>query len=119
MEQFVDKIRNIKIEEDETMVSFDISNMYPSLPKQYVMAKVGKRINDENFNPSMNNKTLIELVTILVEFLSFPCSNQYYCMMKKMDYLLVHDRHQNLQNFIDKELKKFMLTECYIHHLYG
>ena len=29
--QFVDKIRNIKIEKNETMIIFDISDMYPSL----------------------------------------------------------------------------------------
>ena len=31
--KFVDKIRNIKLEQEETMISFDISGMYPILPK--------------------------------------------------------------------------------------
>ena len=43
-EQFVDKIRNIKLKEDETMISFDISDMYPSLPKQDVITEVVRRI---------------------------------------------------------------------------
>ena len=76
-EQFVDKIRNIKLEEDEIMISFDISDMYPSLPKQDVI-EVVRRTNDENFKPSMNKKALIELVIISVEFMSFSCDGQYF-----------------------------------------
>ena len=56
------------------MISFDISDMYPSLPKQDVITEVVGRINDENFKPSMNKKALIELVTISVEFMSFSCN---------------------------------------------
>ena len=57
-EQFVGKIRNVILEEDKAMISFDISHMYPSLPKQDVITKV-VRINDENFKLSMNKKALI------------------------------------------------------------
>ena len=49
-----------KVEEDKIMISFDISDMYPSLPKQDVITEVVRRINDENFKPSMNKKALIE-----------------------------------------------------------
>ena len=31
--QFVDKIKNVSLREGEKMVSFDIADMYPSLPK--------------------------------------------------------------------------------------
>ena len=77
-EDFVAKIKNIELEEHETMVSFGISDMYPSLPKQDVIAEVIRRINNENFKPSMNKEALIELVIISVEFMSFSCNNQYY-----------------------------------------
>ena len=60
------------------MISFDISDMFPSLPKQVVITEVVRRINDESFKPSMNKKALIELVIILVEFMSFSCNGQYY-----------------------------------------
>ena len=53
-EQLVDKIRNVKLEEDEKMVSFDISSMYPSLRKLVAITEVVRRINDKNFKPSMN-----------------------------------------------------------------
>ena len=75
---FVDKIRYAKLEEDETMISFDIPDMYPSLPKQDVITEVVRRINDENFKPSINKKALINLVIISVEFMSFSCNGQYF-----------------------------------------
>ena len=77
-EQFVDKIKNIKLEEDETMISFDISDMYPSLPKWDVITEVVRRINDENLKPSRNKKALIELQIISVEFMPFSCNGQYF-----------------------------------------
>ena len=50
-EQFADKIRNIKLEEDKTMVTFNISNIYPFLHKQDVITEVIRRINNKNFKP--------------------------------------------------------------------
>ena len=52
--------------------------MHPSLPKQDVITEVVRRINDENFKPSMDKKALIELVIISVEFMSFSCNGQYF-----------------------------------------
>ena len=60
------------------MISFNMLDMYPSLPKQDVITEVVTRINDENFKPSMNKKSLIELVNISAEYISFSCNNQYY-----------------------------------------
>ena len=60
------------------MISFDVSDMYPSLPKQDAITEVARRINEENFKPSMNKKALIELVIISVEFMSFSCNGQYF-----------------------------------------
>ena len=77
-EQFVHKIRIVILEEDETIISFDISDIYPSLPKQDVIAEVVRKINDENFKPSMNKKALIELEIISVEFMSFSFNGQYF-----------------------------------------
>ena len=60
------------------MISFDISDIYPSLPKQDVITEVVRRINGENVKTSMNKKAFTELVNISVEFMSFSCNNQYY-----------------------------------------
>ena len=56
----------------------DISDMYPSLPKQDVITEVARRNNDQNFKPSKNRKALVELVIISVEFMSFGWNGQYY-----------------------------------------
>ena len=108
-EQSVDKSRITKLEENETKISFDISDMYPSLPKQDVITEVARRINDENFKPLMNKKALIELVNISVGFIHFLVTINI--MSKKMDYSLAHQHSQHLQNYIYKELKKFIFTE--------
>ena len=52
-EQFVDKIGNIKLEEGKTMVSFDISDIYPSLPRQDVItaAKFSSHIKVQQMIP--------------------------------------------------------------------
>ena len=60
------------------MISFDISDMYPSLAKQNVITEAVRRINDEDFQPSMNKKALIQLVIISVEFMSFSCNGQCF-----------------------------------------
>ena len=52
--------------------------MYPSLPKPDVITEVVRRINDENFKPSMNKKALIKLVILLAGFMSFSCKGQYF-----------------------------------------
>ena len=51
-EKFVDKIRNIKLEENKKLIMFDISDMHPSLLKRDVITEVVRRINDEKFKPS-------------------------------------------------------------------
>ena len=36
------------------MVSFEILNIFPSLPKQDVFTEIVRRINDKNLTPSRN-----------------------------------------------------------------
>ena len=60
------------------MISFDISDMYPLLPKQDVITEVVRMINDKNSKPSMNKKVLIELVIISVELMSFSSNRHYF-----------------------------------------
>ena len=74
--------------------------MYPSLPKQDVITEVVRRINDENFKPSMNKKALIELVIISVEFMSFSCNGQYFDQkdgLPFLDCLIKRDNEGRLQ----------------------
>ena len=46
-EKFAKKIKNIKLEQEETIISFDISGMYPSLPKEEVVTEVIRKISDK------------------------------------------------------------------------
>ena len=116
-EQFVDKIRNIRLEEDETMISFNISDVYPSLPKQDVITEVARRINDENFKPSLNKKTLIELVIISVEFMSFSCNGQYYD--QKDGLFIGSPMSAAFAELYIQRVEEIHVYRRYIHHVYG
>ena len=116
-EQFVDKIRNVRLEEDETMISFNISDVYPSLPKQDVITEVARRINDENFKPSLNKKTLIELVIISVEFMSFSCNGQYYD--QKDGLFIGSPMSAAFAELYIQRVEEIHVYRRYIHHVYG
>ena len=92
------------------MISFDTSDMYPSLPKQDVITDVFRWINDENFKLSMNKKGLIELVIISVEFVSFSCNGQYF---DQKDGLFIGSPTSPVfaELYLYKELRKFMFIE--------
>ena len=92
------------------MISFDISDMYSSLPKQIVITKVVRRTHDKNFKPSMNKKALIELVIVSVEFMSFSCNDQYYDQINGL-FIGSPTSPAVAELYIYKELKKFMFIE--------
>ena len=45
---FVENIKHEKLSDDEQLVSFDIKDMYPSLPRYDVLSEVKNRINYNN-----------------------------------------------------------------------
>ena len=60
--------------DDEQFVSFDIKDMYPSLPRCDVLSEIKNRINGNNFVTSVD-----KCVSILsVEFMSFTIDQKYY-----------------------------------------
>ena len=60
--------------DDEQFVSFDIKDMYPSLPRCDVLSIIKNRINGNNFVTSVD-----KCVSILsVEFMSFTIDQKYY-----------------------------------------
>ena len=77
-EQFVNKLKNIQLQEGEKIVSFDIVDMYPSLPKQDVIKEVERRILSDSFQTKCNKETLVRLAKISLEFMSFRIGNKYY-----------------------------------------
>ena len=77
-EQFVNKLKNIQLQEAEKIASFDIADMYPSLPKQHVIKEVERRILSDGFQTKYNRETFVTLARIPLEFMSFRIGNKYY-----------------------------------------
>ena len=57
-EEFVNKIKGEKLLEGEKIVSFDIVDMYPSLPKIEVLNEITRRINQENYKANIKKDAL-------------------------------------------------------------
>ena len=76
-ESFVENIKHEKLSDDEQFVSFDIKDMYPSLPKYDVLSEIKNKINDNKFVNSIDKCALIELVTLPLEFTSFTIYQKY------------------------------------------
>ena len=91
--------------------------MFPSLPKQVVITEVVRRINGESFKPSMNKKALIELVIILVEFMSFSCNGQYYD--QKDGLFIGSPMSAAFAELYIQRVEEIHVYRRYIHHVYG
>ena len=76
-ESFVENIKHEKQSDDEQFVSFDIKDMYPSLPKYDVLSEIKNKINDNKFVTSIDKCALIKLVTLPLEFTSFTIDQKY------------------------------------------
>ena len=74
---FVKNIKDQKLIDDEQFVSFDIKDMYPSLPKYDVLSEIKNIINDNKFVTSIGKRTLIELAILSLEFMSFTIDQKY------------------------------------------
>ena len=77
-ESFVENIKHEKLSDDEQFVSFDIKDMYPSLPKYDVLSEIKNRINDNKFVTSVDRYALIELALFSLEFMLFTNDQKYY-----------------------------------------
>ena len=60
------------------MVSFDISDMYPSLSKNEVVQEVVRRVNETEFKPNIEKQVLIQLIWLSVKFMSFKINSKFY-----------------------------------------
>ena len=63
--------------DDEQFVSFDIKDMYPSLPKYDVLSEIKNIVNDNKFVTSIDKRALIELAILSLEFMSFTIDQKY------------------------------------------
>ena len=77
-EQLVSTIKNEKLDKNESMISFDISDMYPSLPKSEVLQEIERRIRKRSFKPKLKKTALIKLSQIAVKYMTFEINNEFY-----------------------------------------
>ena len=77
-EEFVRKIKGEQILEGEKLISFDIVDMYPSLPITDVLKEVIRRIKGETFQASIKKEGLIKLAQLSVAYNSFQINGKFY-----------------------------------------
>ena len=68
---FVENIKDEKLSGNEQFVSFDIKNLYPSLPKYNVLSEIKNRINDSKFVTTIEKCALIKPAILSLRFMSF------------------------------------------------
>ena len=77
-EDFINKIKNETLQENERIVSFDISDMYPSLSRKDVVQEAIRRVNTNEFKPNIPKETLIRLIFLSTKFMTFKINNKIY-----------------------------------------
>ena len=78
--QFVSSIKDVKLEADETLVSYDVKAMYPSIPQKEAVSITKDllyRDNDLKNKTSMKAESIISLLEICIE-------NTYFMFNKKL-----------------------------------
>ena len=96
-EQFVNKLKNIQLQEEEKIVSFDIADMHLPLPKQEVIKEVERRILSDSFQTKCNKETLVRLAKLH----SSSCrpESKIIILNKVMVYLSDRLHHPALPNY--------------------
>ena len=74
----IEDITYENLSNDEQFVSFDIKDMYPSLPKYDVLSEINNRINDTKFVTSMDKFASIELAILSLRCMSFTTDQNYF-----------------------------------------
>ena len=78
---FVDKARDLKVEEDEELVSYDVKALYPSVPRKDALEIVQKRLEEDvdlEKKTKMKPKTVIDLLSFLLENTYFIFNSKIY-----------------------------------------
>ena len=78
---FVDKARDLKVEEDEELVSYDGTALYPSVPRKDALEIVQKRLEEDvdlEKKTKMKPKTIIDLLSFLLENTYFIFNSKIY-----------------------------------------
>ena len=86
---FVDKCKNIKVAEDETLVSYDVTALYPSVPQEEAIQVFNHELmNDNNLEQKtkMRPESVVKLFKTCVETTYFIFKGRLY---KQIDGLAI------------------------------
>ena len=76
---FVNKLKHVRLLKDsEKLVSFDIADMYPSLPKEEVIREIERRVLNDNFKTKINKEALIILMRLSVKYMTISINDKFY-----------------------------------------
>ncbi len=78
---FVKKIKDVKIEEDEVMVSFNIVSLYPNVPLPEAIQAISDWLNTTNAN-DVQKDTLIDATRLCMYQNQFQFRNKFYKLRK-------------------------------------
>lgn len=78
---FAKKIKNIKIEEDEIMVSFDIVSLYPNIPLPEAIQAISDWLQSANIT-DLEKSTLIDATRVCMYQNQFQFRNKFYKLRK-------------------------------------
>ena len=79
--QLVDSIKDVKVEEDETLVSFDVVALYPSVPQDEALQLINEKlVHDENLHDraKIPAEKIMKLLKICVENTYFHFNGKMY-----------------------------------------
>ena len=108
---FVSMIKDVKVEDDETLVSYDVKALYPSVPQEEALQLVKELlINDNKLHEKtpMKARSVMKLLTICVE-------NAYLMFYKKLHIQVIGlEIGASTSGFLAD-----ISQNSYVHHQYG
>ncbi|XP_011858290.1 PREDICTED: uncharacterized protein LOC105555858 [Vollenhovia emeryi] len=75
---FVQKIREIKINPDQSMVSFDATSLFTNIPKELVIKAIERRWNTISTNTGLNLQQFLRAIDLILSSTSFSFDSQFY-----------------------------------------
>lgn len=74
---FVKRLKNVKVEKDEVMISFDVVSLYPSVPIPEAIQNVSDWLRTTNITDTQKN-TLVDATRVCMQQNQFRFRNKFY-----------------------------------------
>ena len=75
---FVETVKDLEISDEEHIISFDVEEMYTSLPKGDVLRVLKEQIQRQDFRPDIEKPALIRLAEMSVQHMHFRYGNNFF-----------------------------------------